>query len=210
MQYIYNNKEESYKKGEVLRLVSEIPPSVNHYMGHRAIIRNGKPISVNYTTKEADKYKSDFTKYVIEQAREQGWNLPVNKYQHFYIDTLFYFDRTDRDPNNYYKVPLDAITAAGVIWEDDNVTCERVQGIYYDPENPRVEMIIHPVDYIGVFRDASQLAEFKEANCVGCTRYKRNCSILKNAVGGRIQKEVKDGACEKCSRTEKGEENEKE
>ena len=89
---------------------------------------------------------------------------------------------------------LDAITDTQLIWLDDNVTCERVQAIYYDQKNPRMEITIRPVDYIGVFDDAPQMEAFV-SNCIGCTRYSRNCSILRQAKEGRIQEEIADGVC---------------
>ena len=135
-------------------------------------------------------------KYVADEVKKQGYDLEPNKAQHFYIDAIFYFDRLDKDPNNYWKCLLDAITETGLIWIDDNVTCERVNRIYYDSNNPRIELKIYPVDYIGVFDNATQLEQF-ESRCIGCTRYKRNCSLLNKAKEGRIQEEIHDCVCEK-------------
>ena len=112
------------------------------------------------------------------------------------MDCIFYFDRVDKDANNSFKCLADAITDSGVVWIDDTQLCERVQGIYYDSGNPRVEIIIHEVDYIGVFNNTSQLEEF-ESSCIGCNRYKRNCSILQKAKEGRIQSEICNGICSK-------------
>ena len=151
-----------------LNLVSEIPPSVNHYLAYRAIIRNGKPLAMSYKTPEATRYQTRFARYVTKQVKEQGWDLIPNKTQHFYVDCVFYFPRVDMDCNNYFKCMLDAITDSGKIWVDDNVVCERVNGIYYDAENPRVEIQISPVDYIGIFDNISQLEKF-ESNCIGCS-----------------------------------------
>ena len=173
-----------------------MPPSVNHYTSVRTVMKNGKPLSIVYETKEAKEYKKKFKKIVEEQVKIQGWDMEVNSTQHFYIDAIFYFDRTDRDPNNYFKCMLDAITDTGLIWVDDNVTCERVQRIYYDSSNPRIELEIYPCDYIGVFDNASQLEQF-ESRCIGCNRYKRNCSILQKAKEGRIQEEIQDLVCKK-------------
>lgn len=153
-------------------------------------------MAMSYKTNEAKKYQHDFTEYVKEQVKLQGWEKSDNIYQHYYMDTIFYFPRIDMDANNYYKCLADAITDSGVVWNDDNQLCERVQRIYYDSENPRIELIIYPVDYIGVFDNASQLEEF-ESRCIGCNRYKRNCSLLKKAKEGRIQSEIQDGICEK-------------
>ena len=179
-----------------LRLTIDMPPSVNHYLAYRAIIRNGRPMAMSYKTKEALRYQKRLIEYVKKEVVNQNWDLKPNKTQHFYIDTVFYFKATDQDANNYFKVMLDAITDTQLIWLDDNVTCERVQGIFYDSDNPRVEVHIHPTDYIGVFKNASQLAEF-ESNCVGCSRYKRNCSLLRCAKEGRIQAEISDMVCSK-------------
>lgn len=185
-----------------LKLISEIPPSVNHYLAYRAIMKNGKPMAMSYKTPEAIRYQRNFTRYVIRQVKEQKWSLKLNKTQHFYVDCTFYFPRVDMDCNNYFKCMLDAITDSKKIWDDDNVVCERVNGIFYDSKNPRVEMIISPVDYIGIFNNISQLDEF-ESNCIGCNRYKRNCSILQKAKEGRIQDEIQNGICQKfkCMKT---------
>lgn len=159
-------------------------------------MKNGKPMAMSYKTPDAIRYQNKFTKYVIRQVKEQKWPLKPNKTQHFYVDCIFYFPRVDMDCNNYFKCMLDAITDSKKVWEDDNVVCERVNGIFYDSVNPRIEMIISPVDYIGIFKDLSQLEEF-ESNCIGCSRYKRNCSILQKAKEGRIQDEIQNGICQK-------------
>lgn len=179
-----------------LKLVSPIPPSVNHYMSYRAVIRNGKPLAMSYNNKKSVDYKKMFKEYVLSEVKEQGWDLPVTKEQHFYVDAVFYFPRIDMDCNNYWKTMFDAITDAGCIWEDDNVACERVQGIYYDSVNPHIDLTIHPVEYIGVFHDENELSQFV-SRCLTCKRYARNCSILRKAKEGRIQEEIKDGVCAK-------------
>lgn len=180
-----------------LVLISPIPPSVNHYLGYRGVMRNGKPLASSYKKPDAVKYRSDFSSYVKDEVEKQGYDLPVTKGQHFYVDAQFYFPRVDMDANNYFKVMLDAITDTQLVWADDNVVCERVQGIFYDGANPRVELLIHPVDYIGVFKDAQQLEAYKADNCVGCARYRRNCSLLSNAIAGKIQSDFNKEHCVK-------------
>lgn len=149
-----------------------------------------------YETAEAKAYKKQFKKYIIEQIKEQQYSLTPTKTQHFYIDCVFYFERIDQDPNNYFKLLLDTITETQLVWIDDNVTCERVNAIYYDSDNPRIEIVIRPVDYIGIFNSVDYLNDFKE-RCSSCTRSKRNCSILNKAIEGRIQDEICDGVCRK-------------
>jgi crossover junction endodeoxyribonuclease RusA len=153
-----------------------------------------------YETAEAKKYKKEFTKYIKEQVKLQQWNLIPNKTQHFYIDCVFYFDRIDKDANNYFKLLLDSITETQLIWLDDNVTCERVNGVFYDSANPHIDIIIYPVDYVGIFPTVEQLEDFK-SNCIACKRYKDGkCSILNKAIEGRIQEEISDFKCNKYSK----------
>lgn len=155
-------------------------------------------MAVGYKKPEAIKYQKEFAKYVKAEAKKQNWIKSNDKSQHYYMDCIFYFDRVDKDANNSFKCLADAITDSESVWIDDTQLCERVQGIYYDSENPRIEITIRPVDYIGVFNNASQFDEFK-SHCIGCKRYKRNCSLLKKAIEGRIQKEIHNGECEKFS-----------
>lgn len=159
-------------------------------------MKNGKPLSMVYETKEAKEYKKKFKKIIEEQVKLQNWDMEVNSTQHFFVDAVFYFDRIDKDCSNYEKCLDDTITETQLIWKDDNVALFRPQRIYYDSENPRIELTIRPVNYIGVFDDAPQLEEFK-SRCIGCKRYKRNCSLLKKAIEGRIQPEIHDGECDK-------------
>lgn len=184
-----------------LYLTSPIPPSVNHYLSYRAIIKNGKPMAMSYKTSEAVKYQKRFTEYVRQEVIKQNWNTDLNKNQHYYVDCDFYFDRTDRDCNNYFKCMLDAITDTRSVWYDDNIVCERVNHIYYDNKNPRIELHIYPVDYIGIFKNISQLESF-ENNCFGCSKYKRKCSVLQKAKEGRIQSEIENLVCSKYKKAE--------
>jgi Holliday junction resolvase RusA-like endonuclease len=184
-----------------LYLQSLIPVSVNHYIKPRGfIIWKGKtPIAQVslYETAEAKKYKKEFSKYIQNQVKIQGWELIPNKTQHFYIDCIFYFDRIDKDANNYFKLLLDSITETQLIWLDDNVTCERVNGIYYDSKNPHIDITIYPVSYVGIFPTSEQLQQFK-SNCISCSKYKNGkCSILNKAIEGRIQNEIQDFQCMK-------------
>lgn len=185
---------ENYKP--VLRLTITDFISVNHYLAYRVIMKNGKPMAMSYKTQEVKSFQKKFQEYIKEQVKIQNWNLPVDPAQHFYVDAVFYFPRLDLDPNNYFKVSLDTITETGLIWADDNVVCERVQRIYYDSSNPRIEMTVYPVDYIGIFDNKVQLDEF-ESKCKTCSRYARNCSILKKAKEGRIQEEIQNLECSK-------------
>ena len=175
----------------ILQLTSPIPPSVNHYLATRAYINKGKPVCTVYETKEAKDYKQNFRKHIINQITQQGYDVPPVKTQHYYCDCIFYFNRIDMDCNNYFKLLLDAITETGLVWVDDNVVCERVKRIYYDYENPRIEITIRPVDYVGIFDTKTERDIFWE-KCLTCKRGcdLKNCSIQKKAFKGEIQPEV--------------------
>jgi len=156
-------------------------------------------MSTLYETVEAKKYKKDFVKYIKEQVKLQKWDLTPNKTQHFYVDCVFYFDRIDKDANNYFKLLLDSITETQLIWIDDNVSLERVNAIYYDSKNPHIDITIYPVDYTGIFPDVNQLESF-ESNCIQCKRHKNGkCSIYKKAIEGRVQEEIKNFICTKLN-----------
>lgn len=152
---------------------------------------------MSYKTETSINYCTRFAEYVTSQVQEQGWQISDNPYQHYYVDAVFAFPRSNMDCNNYWKVLLDAITDTQLVWHNDNVVCERVKKIIYDAQDPRIELTIHPVEYIGIFDNAQQLDDFMSANCADCTRHNNNCSILQKAMHGKVQPEVADLACSK-------------
>lgn len=184
---------------QALLITSPIPPSVNHYTAHRVVMKGGRPLAIVYKTKEAVAYQTEFKKAVAEAVKEHNWKTDLTSPCHFYVDGIFYMDKKRKDCNNLWKCLLDAITETQLIWKDDDIVCERVNKILYDSDNPRVELYIHYVDYIGIFDNEAQLEEFKMNNCIGCKRYKRNCTLLKNAVDGCIQPEIDGYVCAKCT-----------
>lgn len=180
---------------QILRLIIPVPPSVNHYLSYRAIMKNRKPMAMSYKTPEAVKYQKELIKYIQSEVEKQNWVMSENKFQHYYMDCDFYFNRTDMDANNYFKIPADSITDSKCVWIDDTQLCERVNSIHYDTINPRIELVIFPVNYIGIFSDVPQLESFK-SNCIQCSRYKNGkCSLLTKAIEGRIQPEIVSSVC---------------
>lgn len=172
-----------------LYLTSPFPKTVNHYTGIRIVYRSGKQIPIVYETAEAKVYKRNFIEYIKQQVIEQGWSKVDNKFNHLYMDGYFYMPQTHVDAANCDKILSDAITESGVVWEDDSGILFRPQHIYYDKEHPRIDLVIYPVDYIGIFKDQEECIEFEE-QCMTCSRYSRNCSILRRAKEGRIQNDI--------------------
>ena len=175
-----------------LKLISSLPPSVNHYLAPRIYYdkRTKQPRVMMYETSEAKKYKRTFTSYAKAEAMKQGWEKPENRYQQIYYDCIYYFDRIDDDPNNYEKVPIDSLTNTGNIWVDDNIVMNRTIRTYYDTKNPRIEITIHLVEYVGIFDTVVQAGQFED-KCMSCSRYREGkCSILTKAFEARIQPEI--------------------
>ena len=187
-----------------LYITSPMPPSVNHYTATRCVMKNGRPLSIVYKTKESVAYQAEFKDIVSQAVKKQDWKTDLENPRHFYVDATFYMDKKHRDCNNHWKCLLDAITETQLIWKDDDIVCERVNKIFYDSDSPRVELYIHYVDYIGIFDNEAQLEAFKTDNCIGCKRYKRNCTLLKNAIDGRVQEEIDGVCCTKKSQTTQG------
>lgn len=175
---------------KVLKLVSPIPPSNNHYLGYRVV----KGIVIPYPTKETKEFKKKFIPYIKQEVEKQKWDMDITGLQHYYSDWVVYFPRIDMDASNYDKVLSDSITESKSVWKDDNIVLNRIKHIYYDLKNPRIEITIHPVDYIGIFNNKSELENF-ESKCKTCNRYKRNCSVLRKAKEGRIQDEIRNLEC---------------
>lgn len=147
------------------------------------------PIVTSYRTKRAKDYFEWAKDYLKQAVEECGWEIDTTK-RHIYVDTVFYFQHTHMDANNHFKVLLDAINESGLVWEDDSLVCERVQGVYYDRDNPRVEMTIRFVEYRGIFQTAEDYAHFVAKRCASCRRDVNKCTILKDLVAGYCRQEV--------------------
>lgn len=154
-------------------------------------------MAMSYKTQDAVKYQKEFLKYVQNEVKKQNWILSDNRFQHYFVSAVFYFPRIDMDCNNYWKVCFDSITDSNCVWLDDTQACEQVKAIYYDSDNPRIELEITKVPYIGIFNNHTQLEEF-ESNCIHCSKYKEGqCSILRRAKEGRIQEDINNMTCSK-------------
>ena len=145
-----------------------------------------------YLKKEGKDYKKKMAKYIQGQAKEQGWVKIEDRY--LYMDEIIYSNRKDRDADNFKKLQQDSITESGVVWQDDSWCLPRTQRILIDKNNPRIELIITICDFIGVFDNDEQLKLFQD-KCNNCRRYKNNCSILRNAILGRVQPEITNHTC---------------
>ena len=182
--YIYKNRGDNIK--QQLKLTLDLPQSLNSIYG-----RNHK-FNTTYLKKEGKEYKEKMIQYIVREVTEQKWYKVMGRF--LYMDEVVYSNRKGRDADNMKKLQQDCITESGIVWEDDSWCLPRTQRILIDKDNPRIELIITPCDFIGIFDNEQQLKDFKK-HCMGCTRYKNNCSILRQALESRIQPEINDLKC---------------
>ena len=171
--------------------------SVNHYMNYRT---QGK-IVMAYKPLKTKNFERNLSKYIKEELNKQGWIKP-NKNKFIIMDTTFYFPRVDMDAQNYFKSLCDVMTSVNV-WEDDNKVMERVNRVYYDNKNPRIEIEVYESDFIGIFDNEEEYLSFKSI-CDACKKFKGGkCSIYKKTLESRIQDDVIRNDFWKCLKYKK-------
>jgi crossover junction endodeoxyribonuclease RusA len=192
--------EIAYEKGsnfvkKVLKLITKVPPSVNHYMEYRSVRMGRKRIVKAFPSKETVSFQKSFLPYVKKEMQRQKWDSP-DRSKLVMIDTVFYFPRKRLDANNYYKVPLDVMEKAGVYY-DDACTLPITKNLFIDKHNPRMEMTIYESSKIGIFNDLFEYNDFIENNCSHCRKDQTNCTILKALKENRIHPEATSKKCRK-------------
>ena len=159
-----------------------MPKSVNALYG---INRFG----TKYLKREGKEYKSKVSKYVKEEVKKQKWDKLL-KGQYCYLDEVVYMNKAGRDTDNLKKLTQDSITMSDVVWEDDTYCLPRTNRVYIDKDNPRIELIITQVKFIGVFDNKRIMNDFI-SKCKTCNRYRKgSCGILKDSLDNKITKEV--------------------
>lgn len=176
-----------------LKLTTILGVSVNHYLNYR-VCKHGKKLFVqSYKPEETLAYEKYLMNYLKNELKNSKWKQPEpNKL--IAVDMVYYLKRKDQDAHNYHKVLFDMMTKAGV-WKDDNIVMERVKRIYYDKENPRIEMEVYTMDYIGVFDSEKEYSDFINKNCNKCKRSRLKCSIHKDCINNIINKNFSKNQC---------------
>lgn len=128
-------------------------------------------------------------KHIRQEVERQKWEYIENRF--LYMDEIVYLNRKGRDSDNLKKLQQDCITESEVVWSDDSWVLPRTNRILIDSDDPRIELVITPTEFIGIF-DNEKIAKVFEHRCKNCRRYKNNCSILRKALETRIQKEIDD------------------
>lgn len=164
------------------------PPSVNHYLGYRAVRKGRGAMVMAYTTKEAKQFQKIFGAYLDKLVEETGWDKEITRDKYFYLEATYYFDKKGKDESNYTKVLNDLLNDKVII--DDKHLITRTHAVYIDKNNPRIELKLHPVEYTGIFPNEESLQAF-ESNCMGCTRFlEGRCSILRDSKEHRVREEI--------------------
>ena len=172
----------------ILEFTSPMPPSVNDYLGKK-VARMGKASYVQvYETAKAKEYKRYMNKLIQRAMNESGWNQP-GKDVYVIVEGTFFMERRRKDIDNHWKCLLDSIVESGVVLDDDIIIPVPVN-VYIDSDNPRIEIKIYVAPKVGVFKNYDEYGKFVDNNCMNCSRFNRNCSILKKALENRIQSEI--------------------
>lgn len=139
--------------------------------------------------------KKNIQKQAKKQLAKQEWDYEFTKENYLYLDTIIYFNKKGRDDNNIYKLLCDSLEK--IAYDNDSRLLIRTQRILYDTKNPHIEVLLSPVEFIGIFDNQQELNEFEE-QCATCSRYaKGRCSIFVKAKEGRIQEEIENMECSK-------------
>lgn len=116
-----------------LRITLPLPPSVNHmYYNTRG---GGK-----HLTKKAESYIRTSKPLIDLAIEEQNW-IKQSKSTWHYVDLTFFMpDRRIRDSHNMIKLLLDVMEST--VYVNDYYAMPRIQSVEYDPDNPRVEVVV--------------------------------------------------------------------
>ena len=188
------------ENSQVLRLTIPIPPSINNdYMKPIGVLKwsGREPYAVGsmYEDTKARRFKKEMVKLIKKEITDQDFKFDI-KPCFVITEWTFFFPRINMDTNNYYKCLLDAITELkGLIWEDDNISMVKDANVYYDSDNPRVELKIYASDRVGIFDTNEDYESFINIYCNNCKKgnkigEKGGCSVYKNAMESRIKADI--------------------
>jgi Holliday junction resolvase RusA-like endonuclease len=184
------------KKMQV-HLTLPLPTSINqlyqNQVSYNKDLKRYIPTGKRILTDEGTMCKKLIQKQAMRQMKKQEWDYEWTETGYIYLDTIIYFNKKGRDDNNLYKLLCDSLEK--ICYDNDSRVLIRTQRILYDTKNPRIEVMLSPVEYIGIFDNDQEFDEFID-NCQTCKRYQKGkCSILNKAKEGRIQEEIGNMLC---------------
>ena len=127
----------------MIKMVLDIPPSVNHCYVNIAGQRKGRKLT------EAAKNWKLLAGYEANQAkRKQGWIYPDKDEKIVLLLWAFWPDRRPRDMNNCHKLLPDALE--NVLFENDKNVLVRDIDFSFDAKRPRLEIVVARKDEVDV------------------------------------------------------------
>lgn len=175
-----------------LKLTLPMPVSINKlYINEYqwdARLKQRVPTGRRILSKEGRVVKAKIQGQARVQMKGQDWDYEWTKDNFVYQDAIFYFARRGTDDNNQYKLLNDSLE--GITYDNDSKVLVRTQRIVYDSQNPRIEITIKPVEFVGIFKDEISKGNFEDT-CKDCSRYRKGgCSILKDSIAGTVREEI--------------------
>lgn len=174
-----------------LNVTVPLPTSINklyiNQYQYNPISKRREPTGKRILSTEGRKVKAKIMGDARVQLEQQEWDYDWTKENYLYQDAVIYFTRRGSDDNNVYKLLNDSLE--GILYDNDSRVLVRTQRIVYDASNPRIELTLTPVEFIGIFENKDALELF-ESNCQSCSKYRKGgCSILKDSVKGTVRSE---------------------
>lgn len=175
-----------------LELTLPVPTSLNAlYVSQYAYnpkTKRREPTGAKVLSSAGQKKKDEIQFHARQQLENQEWDYEWTKTGFVYQDAVIHFARRGSDDDNIYKLLKDSLEK--ICYDNDSRALVRTQRIVYDSKNPRVEVTLIPVDFVGIFEDQTQADKFEE-NCMTCTRYLNGrCSILVDSKSGTVREEI--------------------
>lgn len=171
-----------------IRFSTPLPPSVNDYLGYKVLWKRGRAVVFPYKKQKALDFMNLVAKKLATFVDNGEWKL-TDKNTYVICEVDVFLNKKRRDSDNLFKVLLDSINETEGLIYDDSLIIPRVRNVVIDVNNPRLEVELKVADKVGIFT-SQEYKLFIENNCEKCSRYKRNCSLLKACIENKIKDEV--------------------
>lgn len=167
-----------------------LPPSVNEYLGKRVAYNpiTKRPFVHVYETTKAKAFKRHMAKVLERAVKDFNWEK-TEEYEYVVCEIHVYSNQKKKDADNMFKCLLDSLTENGLIY-DDSMVLPRVTKLFIDKENPRLEVFLRTSAKDGIFPNSNKKEDFVSSYCSKCSRYSRNCSILRESIENRVRAEI--------------------
>lgn len=179
---------------ERMSVTLPLPPSVNNYQDYR-VRKFGKRFRVEaYPTDDTKAFYHRALDILEEETFKQQWKTPLPEvFVEVEVDIYLRIAKSDAD--NYFKCTLDALEKSGVVVNDCFII-PKVNNVFIDKDNPRVELRIKKLEKTGIFLNEEEMEKFKENNCKECTRRRKtHCVVFKGFMENRVHDLDEEGNC---------------